>query len=341
MSSTREDTLRRAGQSLDDGEFDSALGLLEPLLAADGDDVDALELRGLALGGLGEWERAEEAFDRLLELGVEDPALLLAAAEVKLSGFSDDPDTVEEALELVDEAFPTARKVEALHIQALLLRAMGLNAQGQPALALAAANDLLMIDPDDLSGRFERGHALFELGQLKDARTTFQRLSRDLPDDPEPFHLLGLIAERLGEDAAPLFTRATALDPQAYPPPTHLSPAEFDGALADAVASLPEHARAALANAVIDVRPIPDEAEVKDGVSPVVLGVFSGTPLTEVNPTDPATQQTARITVFQNNLERFARSREELVEEIRLTVLHEVGHLLGLSEDELYRRGLD
>jgi predicted Zn-dependent protease with MMP-like domain len=32
---------------------------------------------------------------------------------------------------------------------------------------------------------------------------------------------------------------------------------------------------------------------------------------------------------------------DELLEEIRITVLHEVGHLLGLDEDELYDRGLD
>ena len=37
----------------------------------------------------------------------------------------------------------------------------------------------------------------------------------------------------------------------------------------------------------------------------------------------------------------FATTRDELLEEIRITVLHEVGHLLGLDEDELYQRGLD
>ena len=56
---------------------------------------------------------------------------------------------------------------------------------------------------------------------------------------------------------------------------------------------------------------------------------------------DPADHQTARITLFQHNLERFATTRDELIEEIRVTVLHEVGHLLGLDEDELYERGLD
>ena len=39
--------------------------------------------------------------------------------------------------------------------------------------------------------------------------------------------------------------------------------------------------------------------------------------------------------------ERFAHSREDLIEQIGVTLLHEVGHLLGLDEDELYARGLD
>jgi predicted Zn-dependent protease with MMP-like domain len=50
---------------------------------------------------------------------------------------------------------------------------------------------------------------------------------------------------------------------------------------------------------------------------------------------------TAEIVLFQKNLERFARTREELVEQIGVTVAHEVGHLLGLDEDDLFERGLD
>jgi predicted Zn-dependent protease with MMP-like domain len=44
--------------------------------------------------------------------------------------------------------------------------------------------------------------------------------------------------------------------------------------------------------------------------------------------------------LFQKNLERAAASREELEEEIRITVLHEIGHHLGWDEEELEARGL-
>ncbi len=45
--------------------------------------------------------------------------------------------------------------------------------------------------------------------------------------------------------------------------------------------------------------------------------------------------------LYQRNLERFARTREELIEQIGITVMHEVGHLIGLDEDDLWERGLD
>jgi predicted Zn-dependent protease with MMP-like domain len=56
---------------------------------------------------------------------------------------------------------------------------------------------------------------------------------------------------------------------------------------------------------------------------------------------EAGTQLPPSIVLFQTNLERFARSRAELEEEIRVTLVHEVGHFLGLDEDELYERGLD
>ncbi|HSM92939.1 MAG TPA: metallopeptidase family protein, partial [Anaeromyxobacteraceae bacterium] len=45
--------------------------------------------------------------------------------------------------------------------------------------------------------------------------------------------------------------------------------------------------------------------------------------------------------LYERNLERATRTRDELVEEIRVTLIHEVGHFLGLDEDQLWERGLD
>jgi len=77
-------------------------------------------------------------------------------------------------------------------------------------------------------------------------------------------------------------------------------------------------------------------------LSPCILGVFRGSPVGErhsiMGGFDP---YPASIVLYQKNLERFARTREELIEQIGITVMHEVGHLMGLDEEDLWERGLD
>ncbi len=55
---------------------------------------------------------------------------------------------------------------------------------------------------------------------------------------------------------------------------------------------------------------------------------------------DPWSHFPSSIVLYQKNLERACDSKEQLVEEIRVTLLHEVGHFLGLDEEELEARGL-
>ena len=56
---------------------------------------------------------------------------------------------------------------------------------------------------------------------------------------------------------------------------------------------------------------------------------------------DPWSHFPSSIVLYQENLQRFARTREELVDEIAITLQHEVGHFLGLDEEELEKLGLD
>ena len=54
---------------------------------------------------------------------------------------------------------------------------------------------------------------------------------------------------------------------------------------------------------------------------------------------DPVIAQD-RIRIFKHNLERFTADHDSLVEELRITLLHEIGHHLGWDEDDLAARGL-
>lgn len=341
MPTTVDQALEMAEQALEDGEFEDTVALADKALELSPNDPDALHLKGLALGSLGEFEAADEALAAVLAQEPHNVTLLLDAADVKIREPGDDRERIEEGLDLLKRAERHARNDEAAAIQLELLRGIAMNQLGEFEAALDSFARVLHLDPEHGEALLERAVGLFEQGRFAEAHKGFEKLSRDFPEEPWSFHYLGLLAERRGEDPEPWFARARALDPDEFPPPTHLTTAEFDAAVADAIERLPEHARPHLANAVISVEPLPTDEEIKEGLSPTILGVFAGTPIDERLDMHAEHQQTVRITLFQKNLERFARSHEELLEEIRVTVLHEVGHLLGLDEDELYERGLD
>lgn len=84
----------------------------------------------------------------------------------------------------------------------------------------------------------------------------------------------------------------------------------------------------------------PDEHLVADGVEPDVLGLFVGEAFPdEVTGTDP---MPAQILLFLENIWTYARHDAPAYrEEVRRTLLHELGHYLGLDEEQLADRDLD
>jgi predicted Zn-dependent protease with MMP-like domain/Flp pilus assembly protein TadD len=341
MSASVEQLVQMADDAFRDGEFEDAIALCDQLLERDAKHPDALELKGMALGELGEFEQADAIFEKLLQQQPRMTTALIAAAHVKIRLPGDDRERIAEGLALLDRADPVARRDEELSIQVEILRGVAFNQLGDNEDALDSFARVLQLDPEHPEARLEQAVAFFELGRFDDARRAFERIVKDEPQEAWAHHHLGLLAERRGEDPEPYFARARKLEPDEFPRPPALSREEFDRAVAEAIDRLPEHAKPHLANVVISVEPLPGEEELNDGLSPTILGVFAGTPITERLDTHAGHHETARIKLFQKNLERFARSREELLEEIGITVLHEVGHLLGLDEDELYDRGLD
>jgi predicted Zn-dependent protease with MMP-like domain len=156
------------------------------------------------------------------------------------------------------------------------------------------------------------------------------------------------VAERRGDakEARRRFDQARRLAPDEFPAPIALSEAAFDEVVEEAFANVPEKVRRYLANVAITVEDLPSEDELRvtdPPLSPSILGLFRGPSYGrgDAGAVDPWTHLPSSIVLFQKNLERFARSRGELAEEIGVTLVHEVGHFLGLDEGELYERGLD
>ena len=105
-----------------------------------------------------------------------------------------------------------------------------------------------------------------------------------------------------------------------------------------AMDALPPHFRSAADNVVVVVESFPEAAdygpqkERDDRAEPGPLfGVYRGVPL-PLRPAAPNLSTPDVIAVFRRPLLAACRTRRDLEEEIRLTVLHEMGHYFGLEE---------
>ena len=111
-----------------------------------------------------------------------------------------------------------------------------------------------------------------------------------------------------------------------------VTPEHFDDLVSIALDGVPPELSALMDNVVVLVEPeAPDD-------DPDLLGLYDGIPLTERDssytflPPD-------RIFVYRGPLLRMCESAEELVEEVRITVVHEIAHHFGIDDDELHDLG--
>jgi predicted Zn-dependent protease with MMP-like domain len=125
--------------------------------------------------------------------------------------------------------------------------------------------------------------------------------------------------------------------------------ARFDALVAEALAGIPRRFRDAMRNIAISVEaePAPDLLREMDIEPPDTLfGLYQGTPLTE-RQWGYGNTLPDRILLFQGPHEREAADEDDLVISIGETLIHEIGHYFGLSEEEIeaieeqYWRGED
>jgi predicted Zn-dependent protease with MMP-like domain len=111
----------------------------------------------------------------------------------------------------------------------------------------------------------------------------------------------------------------------------------FERLVADALASIPRRFRDAMSNLAILVEdePSPDLlAEMEIDPPDTLLGLYQGVPLTERR-WDYGNALPDRILLFQRPLERESEDEDDLVVAIGETLIHEIGHYFGLSEEEI------
>jgi len=114
---------------------------------------------------------------------------------------------------------------------------------------------------------------------------------------------------------------------------------EFERVMRKAIDELPEIFREALVNVAIVVEDRPPGWLLKElGVPPgeTLYGFYHGIPLPERSVQDSGTLPD-KISIYRLPLEENFRDPEERVDEIRITLLHEIGHYFGMDEEELAR----
>jgi len=112
---------------------------------------------------------------------------------------------------------------------------------------------------------------------------------------------------------------------------------EFEQLVADALASIPRRFRQALNNIaiVVEDEPSPELLREMDIEPPDTLfGLYQGTPLTERH-WGYGNTLPDRIHLFQGPLERDSEGNDDLVVAIGETLIHEIGHYFGMSEEQI------
>lgn len=111
-----------------------------------------------------------------------------------------------------------------------------------------------------------------------------------------------------------------------------MSREHFEGLVGDALDHVPPELASLMDNVVVLVE---DEGPASD---PDLLGLYDGTPLTERD-SSYAGAMPDLITIYRNAILRMCESDEEVVDEVRITVVHEIAHHFGIDDDRLHDLG--
>lgn len=299
-----------------------------------------------ALGGAiaerdGDAEAALAAFQEAHARDPGEPRYLLSAAEVALGAL----DATATAVDLCNRALDVATEDDDL-VHAILLKAEALiglgHDHGEDDEARELLSELAGCAIDDPEVWCRAGDIYLALGDLDPAEHAYGAAVALDDTWADAHHGLGTVHHERGDHARTVaaWQRVRALDLEAPPAGLQLDPDEFERVAEDALAELPEDARAHLENVPLLVDDVPSEELVAEGVDPRLLGLFSGVPLPHKSHVAGQVPQLDAIYLFQRNLERACHSLERLAEEIRITVLHETAHFFGLEDDDLHAIGL-
>ena len=339
--------LDQANKDIERGSYGAAWTCADRATDMAPASVEAHHLRGAALAALHRDADAQMAYSLALALDPDDPETLRAVADFYINGKGErGRDALRLGLELAQRgsrrALARRRRNVPLAADLAVLEAQALNDLGRSDEAVERVDAALRIVPSRGDALHERGVALFDLSRFADAKVAFAKAVVAQPQDAYSHQMLGLTLEQLGEiPAADLeLAKAIELAPSELSSPVLITVEEFQKEIDTVVAGLPNERRARVKAIKVEVVDLPDPVDLKavqPPFPPTILGLYRG----PVGRAHTAADEQPSIVLYRKNLARAVKTRTELSEQIRDTLLHEIGHLEGLDEDDLRRRGME
>jgi len=123
--------------------------------------------------------------------------------------------------------------------------------------------------------------------------------------------------------------------------PYHVSKQRFAKLVEEALRELPQPFAQHLEEVSVEIKDRPTQKQLKDqGLEEdeLLLGLYVGHPMTQRSVEFSGMLPDA-VYIFQEDVELVSESEKDLIQQVRITVLHEIGHHFGMDEDDLDELG--
>ncbi len=359
------DPVDRGWERLEAGDLPGARAALRKAERDRKNDPEVLCLAGAIAAADGEVDEALELLARAAKADPEYAHPLLQAGELELYSRGDPQAALELAARAVAAAEGDEERADALLLKAEAELEIGcghdhehehdgahdhhhhhdhdhVDDHDHDAAARATMAEIAKLELRDPTVLTRAGQMYMALDDTSQAEACFLRAVDEDPGQGDAHHGLGLIYEDRGDREAMVraWKDTLRLDRAAPPPPWHMTPAEFEEVAEEAMAELPDEVLVRLENVPVLIDDLPSDDLIAEGYDPRLLGLFSGVPLPEKSHVSDQRPTIDAVHLYQKNLERHSADREELADQIRITVLHETAHFFGLEDDDLEELGL-
>lgn len=285
-------------------------------LEIDNQSPEAYNLLGYVAALQGEFEDAVDHYRQAIALDDTYLEAMLNAAEVYIHPLGE----FDQAIRMCDIALDLAETDDEV-VDALLLKFDALLGKNELDEAKVLCSRFPKGPFENPNHAFLVGRAFYEVGNVHEAAPLIEDASKSNPNNTEALYYLGLVRDDRGDTAGATeaFLRSRELDAELPPPVWALSREAFVENVRRAVDGLDEKFKKHLRLEELYVTELPGVEVVVDGVDPRAPLMLDG-----IGPTGPDGLPTARLFVYQRNVERVAGTVDLIETEVRAALEREL-----------------